>query len=89
MKKYDVIVVGAGVSGLLAALTLSKHGKHVLVLEKGRYLGGNCNSYMVDGYQVDTGAHAITHLIEGPLPRLMDNYFDFFCLCLRTTGTTM
>ncbi|AKB28343.1 hypothetical protein MSSIT_1624 [Methanosarcina siciliae T4/M] len=77
MKKYDVIIVGAGVSGLLAALTLSKHGKKVLVLEKERHLGGNCNSYMVDGYQVDTGAHAITHLIEGPLPRLMDNYFDF------------
>ncbi|MGB9131623.1 MAG: NAD(P)/FAD-dependent oxidoreductase [Methanosarcina sp.] len=77
MKKYDVIVVGAGVSGLLAALTLSKHGKKVLVLEKRRHLGGNCNSYIVDGYQVDTGAHAITHLIEGPLKRLMDNYFDF------------
>lgn len=77
MKKYDVIVVGAGVSGLLAALTLSKHGKKVLVLEKSRHLGGNCNSYMVDGYQVDTGAHAITHLLEGPLKRLMDNYFDY------------
>ncbi|MGB9927930.1 MAG: phytoene desaturase family protein [Methanosarcina sp.] len=77
MKKYDVIVVGAGISGLLAALTLSKHGKKVLVLEKNRYLGGNCNSYMVDGYQVDTGAHAITHLFNGPLKRLMDNYFDF------------
>jgi phytoene dehydrogenase-like protein len=77
MKKYDVIVVGAGVSGLLAALTLSKHGKKVLVLEKSRHLGGNCNSYTVDGYQVDTGAHAITHLLEGPLKRLMDNYFDF------------
>lgn len=77
MKKYDVIVVGAGVSGLLAALTLSKHGKKVLVLEKSLYLGGNCNSYMVDDYQVDTGAHAITHLLEGPLKRLMDNYFDF------------
>ncbi|MCQ1536793.1 NAD(P)/FAD-dependent oxidoreductase [Methanosarcina sp. KYL-1] len=77
MKKYDVVIVGAGVSGLLAALTLSKHGKKVLVLEKNRYLGGNCNSYMVDGYQVDTGAHAITHLLEGPLRRLMDNYFDF------------
>ena len=77
MKKYDVIVVGAGVSGLLAALTLSKHGKKVLVLEKNRHLGGNCNSYMVEGYQVDTGVHAITHLIEGPLKRLMDNYFDY------------
>ena len=77
MKKYDVIVVGAGISGLLAALTLSKHGKKVLVLEKRQHLGGNCNSYMVDGYQVDTGVHAITHLIEGPLKMLMDNYFDF------------
>lgn len=77
MKKYDVIVVGAGISGLLAALTLSKHGKKVLVLEKSKHLGGNCNSYVVDGYQVDTGAHAITHLIEGPLKRLMDNYFDY------------
>ncbi len=77
MKKYDVIVVGAGISGLLATLTLSKHGKKVLVLEKSQRLGGNCNSYMVDGYQVDTGAHAITHLLEGPLKRLMDNYFDY------------
>lgn len=77
MEKYDVIVVGAGVSGLLAALTLSKHGKKVIVLEKSRNLGGNCNSYKVDGFQVDTGAHAITHLHEGPLRRLMDNYFDY------------
>ena len=77
MGKYDVIVIGAGVSGLLSALTLSKHGKKVLLLEKRQYLGGNCNSYMVDGYQVDTGVHAITHLSEGPLKRLMDNYFDY------------
>ncbi|RZN36523.1 MAG: NAD(P)/FAD-dependent oxidoreductase [Methanosarcinales archaeon] len=75
--KYDVIVVGAGISGLLAALTLSKHGKRVMVLEKGRGVGGNCNSYMVDGFQVDTGPHAITHLAVGPLKRLMDNYFDY------------
>jgi phytoene dehydrogenase-like protein len=77
MEKYDVIVVGAGISGLLSALTLSKHGNKVLVLEKSDNVGGNCNSYMVDGYQVDTGAHAITHLQEGPLRRLMDHYFDY------------
>ena len=77
MDKYDVIVVGAGISGLLAALTLSKHGKKVLVLEKNEHVGGNCNSYMVDSFQVDTGAHAITHLAVGPLKMLMDNYFDY------------
>lgn len=77
MEDYDVIVVGAGISGLLSALTLSKHGNKVLVLEKSKFVGGNCNSYMVDGFQVDTGAHAITHLEVGPLRRLMDNYFDY------------
>lgn len=77
MSDYDVVVIGGGISGLLSALTLSKHGKSVLVLEKNDVVGGNCNSYDVDGFQVDTGPHAITHLREGPLRRLMDEYFTF------------
>src|SRR5659263_397192 len=77
MLDYDVIIVGGGISGLLSALTLSKHGKKVLVLEKDDAVGGNCNSYIVDGFQVDTGPHAITHLREGPLRRLMDEYFTY------------
>jgi len=74
---YDVIVVGGGISGLLSALALGKHGKRVLLLEKGRHFGGNCNSYRVDGFQVDTGPHAITNLQKGPLRVLMDKYFDY------------
>ncbi len=77
MSDYDVIVIGGGISGLLSALTLSKHGKSVLVLEKNNIVGGNCNSYNVEGFQVDTGPHAITHLREGPLRRLMDEYFTY------------
>lgn len=77
MTDHDVIIIGGGISGLLSALTLSKHGKSVLVLEKNDAVGGNCNSYMVDGFQVDTGPHAITHLREGPLRRLMDEYFTY------------
>ena len=77
MEKYDVIVIGAGASGLFAALTLSKHGKKVLVLEKMPHVGGNCNSYVVDGFQVDTGPHAISHLSVGPLKIIMENYFDY------------
>jgi phytoene dehydrogenase-like protein len=77
MTDYDVIVIGGGISGLLSALTLSRHGKSVLVLEKNSSVGGNCNSYMVEGFQVDTGPHAITHLREGPLRRLIDEYFTY------------
>ena len=33
-ENYDAIVVGAGVSGLLSALALSKEGKRVLVRKK-------------------------------------------------------
>lgn len=73
---YDVIVVGAGMGGLLSALALSKEGKRVLLLEKEDYLGGVCRSYDVDGYQVDTGPHIITRLGQGPFKHLMDSYFD-------------
>jgi len=74
---YDAIVVGGGIGGLLSALILGKHGKKVLVLEKSDHLGGNCNSYRVDDFWVDTGPHAITHLQKGPLRVLLDKYFDY------------
>jgi phytoene dehydrogenase-like protein len=40
MKKYDVIVVGAGHNGLTNAAFLARAGLNVLVLEKNDYLGG-------------------------------------------------
>ncbi|MEE8402303.1 MAG: NAD(P)/FAD-dependent oxidoreductase, partial [Candidatus Hydrothermarchaeaceae archaeon] len=73
---YDAIVVGAGISGLLSALALSKNGKKVLIIEKSKCVGGLARSYDVDGYKVDIGPHAITALKDGPLVTLMDKYFD-------------
>ncbi len=51
MNKYDVIIVGAGASGMMAAITAATNGKSVLLLEKlskiGSKLkatgGGRCN----------------------------------------------
>jgi len=34
LEKFDVVVVGAGVSGLMAACSAAKSGAHVLILEK-------------------------------------------------------
>lgn len=39
-KPYDVIILGAGLSGLLAAALLAKRGRHVLVLEEEAAPGG-------------------------------------------------
>ena len=75
-REHDVIVIGAGISGLLTSLALSKEGKKVLLLEKENYLGGVCRSYDVDGYRVDTGPHIITRVDRGPLKELIDKYFE-------------
>jgi len=41
----DVVVIGSGVSGLAAALTLAEGGAGVVVFEKERSLGGTSNFY--------------------------------------------
>ena len=43
MKKFDVIIIGGGHNGLVAACVLSKKGKKVLVIEKNEKLGGLAN----------------------------------------------
>lgn len=37
---YEVLVAGGGVSGVAAALSASREGKRVLLIEKGAFLGG-------------------------------------------------
>ena len=47
-RKLDVIVAGAGISGLSAARLLADQGKRVLVVEKRRNIGGHCYDYFND-----------------------------------------
>ncbi|MCJ7445861.1 MAG: NAD(P)/FAD-dependent oxidoreductase [Methanotrichaceae archaeon] len=74
MKK--IVVVGAGISGLLAGLALAKEGNDVTIFEATSEVGGMCRSYEINSFRVDTGPHIITRLKNGPLKELMDKYFD-------------
>lgn len=51
-----VIMVGAGVSGLTAARSISNAGFDVVVLERARGVGGRCATRRIDGQSVDHGA---------------------------------
>ncbi|MCY7374387.1 MAG: phytoene desaturase [Pyrinomonadaceae bacterium] len=64
MKK--VIVIGAGLGGLSAAIRLAKSGFDVTVSEKNETVGGKVNSVEADGYKFDTGASLLTmrHVFE-------------------------
>lgn len=47
MKKYDVIIIGAGHNGLVAASYLAKSGQKVLILETNNEVGGATTSEQV------------------------------------------
>jgi phytoene desaturase (3,4-didehydrolycopene-forming) len=55
MKRVSVIVIGAGIGGISAAIHLAKQGLHVTVLEKNAHPGGRCDHFSRDGHIFDTG----------------------------------
>lgn len=61
MIKKDVIVVGGGIAGLTAALSLVHKGKEVLLIEKNDRCGGLMNTFWRDGYRFEGGARALVN----------------------------
>ena len=56
----DVLVIGAGMAGLTSAAELQRAGCRVLVLDKGRGVGGRLASRRIEGAAFDHGAQFIT-----------------------------
>ncbi|HTK20804.1 MAG TPA: NAD(P)/FAD-dependent oxidoreductase [Mucilaginibacter sp.] len=63
MKNADVIIIGAGAAGLMAAYKLSKAGKQVMVLEARDRVGGRMHT-LNDDLHIELGAE----FIHGDLP---------------------
>jgi len=46
MKHYDILVIGAGISGAVIAERYASAGKKVLIIEKRNHIAGNCFDYI-------------------------------------------
>ncbi|MDT4930699.1 MAG: phytoene desaturase [Pseudonocardiales bacterium] len=55
-----VVIVGAGLGGLSAALHLAGAGRHVTVVEREAVPGGRCGLVQSHGYRFDTGPTVLT-----------------------------
>jgi phytoene desaturase len=76
MKSKSVIVIGAGIGGMVAAIHLAKRGLNVTVVEKNSHAGGRCDRISRDGHHFDTGPTLLV------MPLLYEAEF-------RAVGTSM
>jgi phytoene dehydrogenase-like protein len=65
-----VVVVGAGLAGLTAALELARARVPVVLLEAGGSVGGRARSSGPDGYALNLGPHAIAS--DGPGTKMLE-----------------
>ncbi len=68
-NKKTCAVIGAGVSGLAAAIRMHNKGYKVTVFEANSFPGGKCSSESKDGYRFDMGPSVFT------MPHYVDELF--------------
>lgn len=78
MKKWDVLIIGSGISSLTCAALLAKKGKSVCVLEAHRKPGGYLHCFNRFGARFETGAHYVGAMGEGQPFRALLRYLGVF-----------
>jgi phytoene desaturase len=75
---HRVVVVGAGLAGLTAALHLRGAGCEVTVVEREPFPGGRAGRLDLEGYRLDTGPTVLTmpDLLEAPLAAVGEKLGD-------------
>lgn len=69
MNQKNAIVIGGGLGGLSAAISLAAKGCNVTLIEKNDHLGGKLNLLEIDGYSFDMGPSIFT------LPQYFESLF--------------
>ncbi len=65
MEKFDIVIIGSGMGGLVCADILGKEGYKVCVLEKNKQIGGSLQTYVRDKVIFDSGVHYLGGLEKG------------------------
>jgi len=77
MNRYDVVIIGSGLGGLLCGYILSKEGFSVCILEKHSSPGGCLQSFQRGENSFDTGVHYIGSMLPG---QTLYSYWKYFGL---------
>ncbi len=83
-RKYDVIVIGSGIGGLVTATQLAAKGAKVLVLERYLIPGGSAGYFDREGYRFDVGASMIFGFGSQGTTNLLTRALDAVNVSLKT-----
>ncbi len=94
---YDVVIIGAGMSGLAAGIRLAYFEKSVCLLERHTTVGGLNSFYRLRGRNYDVGLHAVTNYAPrgaktGPLSKILRQLrldWDDFRLAPQRSSTVV
>lgn len=79
IKTDPIVIVGAGIAGLVAALEMQRAGRLVTVLEAAPEVGGRVRSTERDGFRLDHGFQVLFTAYP-----VLNRYLDHAALDLRT-----
>ena len=76
-NKFDIIIAGSGLGGLICGYILAKNGYKVAIFEKNLQIGGCLQTFTRKGVKFDTGMHYIGSMEEG---QILHKFFKYFNL---------
>ena len=73
---YDVVIIGASLAGLAAALTLREQGYDVLVLEQHNLPGGVATSFVRGGIELEASLHEMLSIGSETCPLKIRKFLE-------------